>query len=54
MITDNMPKSIEHPWILFDNDYDEIWDLIFALEGIIPEEEIGYDPDLDGDEEWQA
>lgn len=46
-------NKVEHPWILFDNDYDEIWDLIFALEGIIPEEEIGYDPDLGGDEEWQ-
>jgi len=45
-------NKVEHAWILFDNDYDEIWDLIFELDGITPEEGIKFDPDLDGDEEW--
>jgi len=43
-------NQIEHPWILCDNDYDEIWDIIFSEENIIAEEGIAYDPELE--EEW--
>ena len=42
-------NQIEHPWILCDHDYDEIWDIIFEQEGIVPEEDIRYDPELDDD-----
>ena len=42
-------------WMCADNgDYDDIWDVIFAEEGITPEEEIAYDPELDDEEEWNS
>jgi len=45
-------NKVEHAWILFDNDYDEIWDIILMLDGII---DTGEDDGLDGEgaELWE-
>ena len=37
--------EIKHPWFLYDNDYDDIWDIIFEEEGIVAEENIHNEED---------